>query len=45
MQRWQQSIASGIREMQSAGDIAPVLEANRTASAILAGTQGVSSQR
>src|ERR1700733_5850320 len=38
--RWQQKIADGIRSMQASGQISPALDADRRASALLAGLQG-----
>ncbi|MEU8421310.1 TetR/AcrR family transcriptional regulator [Micromonospora sp. NPDC048835] len=40
MWRWQTAIAEGVRRMQSTGDIAPDIDADRTAAALLAGIQG-----
>ncbi|WP_410813735.1 TetR/AcrR family transcriptional regulator [Micromonospora sp. 067-2] len=40
MSRWQGAIAEGIRQMQSTGDIAPEVDADRAAAALLAGIQG-----
>ncbi|MGW5558161.1 TetR/AcrR family transcriptional regulator [Micromonospora sp. NPDC003944] len=40
MWRWQTAIAEGVRHMQSSGDIAPDIDADRTAAALLAGIQG-----
>ena len=40
MVRWQKAIAEGIRHMQSTGDIASDLDADRAAAALLAGIQG-----
>jgi AcrR family transcriptional regulator len=40
MWRWQGAIAKGIRQMQSTGDIAPDVDADRAAAALLAGIQG-----
>ncbi|PWR04780.1 TetR family transcriptional regulator [Micromonospora acroterricola] len=40
MSRWQNAIAEGIRHMQSTGDIAPEVDADRAAAALLAGIQG-----
>ncbi|RLP86562.1 MULTISPECIES: TetR/AcrR family transcriptional regulator [unclassified Micromonospora] len=40
MRRWQNAIAEGIRHMQSTGDIAPEVDADRAAAALLAGIQG-----
>jgi AcrR family transcriptional regulator len=40
MEQWQQSIAGGIRQMQSTGDMPASLDADRTAGAVLAGIQG-----
>ncbi|MGC4866211.1 TetR/AcrR family transcriptional regulator [Micromonospora sp. DT53] len=40
MWRWQKAITEGIRHMQSTGDIAPDLDADRAAAALLAGIQG-----
>ncbi|MER7701824.1 TetR/AcrR family transcriptional regulator [Kitasatospora sp. NPDC097605] len=37
---WQQLIAAGIRRMQADGGIAPALDADREAAALLAGVQG-----
>ena len=38
--QWQAEIAAGVRHMQAAGEIAPDLDAVRTAAATLAGIQG-----
>lgn len=38
--RWQRQLAAGIRHMQGSGEIAPVLDADREAAALLAGIQG-----
>jgi AcrR family transcriptional regulator len=40
LDRWQERIAAGIRRMQAQGKIAPRLDAERTAAALLAGIQG-----
>jgi AcrR family transcriptional regulator len=40
MGQWQAEIAAGVRSMQAAGEIAPDLDAARTAAAIVAGIQG-----
>ena len=40
LDRWQERIANGIRHMQAQGKIAPHLNAERTAAALLAGIQG-----
>ncbi|MGK5740362.1 TetR/AcrR family transcriptional regulator [Micromonospora sp. URMC 103] len=40
MLRWETAIADGIRHMQSTGDIAAEVDADRTAAALLAGIQG-----
>jgi AcrR family transcriptional regulator len=40
MDQWQAEIAAGVRNMQTAGEITPNLDAGRTAAAILAGIQG-----
>jgi len=40
LDRWQDRIADGIRRMQAQGKIAPRLNAERTAAALLAGIQG-----
>ncbi|MGW3887903.1 TetR/AcrR family transcriptional regulator [Micromonospora chokoriensis] len=40
MWRWQDKIAEGVRHMQSTGDIAPEVDADRAAAALLAGIQG-----
>ncbi|MGC4879198.1 TetR/AcrR family transcriptional regulator [Micromonospora sp. DT43] len=40
MWRWQEKIAVGIRHMQSTGDIAGDVDADRAAAALLAGIQG-----
>lgn len=40
MWRWQTAIAEGVRRMQSTGDIAADIDADRTAAALLAGIQG-----
>ncbi|MEK8104877.1 hypothetical protein NKG94_06075 [Micromonospora sp. M12] len=40
MWRWQTAIAEGIRAMQSTGDVAADLDADRAAAALLAGIQG-----
>ncbi|SCF07308.1 transcriptional regulator, TetR family [Micromonospora coriariae] len=40
MRRWQEAIVEGIRHMQSTGDIAPEVDADRAAAALLAGIQG-----
>ncbi|MGW3607773.1 TetR/AcrR family transcriptional regulator [Micromonospora sp. NPDC005161] len=40
MRRWQKAITEGIRHMQSTGDIAPEVDADRAAAALLAGIQG-----
>ncbi|MDG4839905.1 TetR/AcrR family transcriptional regulator [Micromonospora sp. WMMD967] len=40
MWRWQDKIAEGVRHMQSTGDVAPGVDADRTAAALLAGIQG-----
>jgi AcrR family transcriptional regulator len=40
MQRWEAAIADGIRHMQSTGDIAAEVDADRAAAALLAGIQG-----
>ncbi|MGW4383500.1 TetR/AcrR family transcriptional regulator [Kitasatospora sp. NPDC004531] len=38
--RWRAQLAAGIRQMQADGEIAPRLDADREASALLAGVQG-----
>ncbi|MFI6638601.1 TetR/AcrR family transcriptional regulator [Streptomyces sp. NPDC050504] len=38
--RWQRQLAAGIRHMQGSGQIAPGLDADREAAALLAGIQG-----
>jgi AcrR family transcriptional regulator len=38
--QWRAQIAAGVRNMQAAGEVAPDLDAERTAAAILAGIQG-----
>ncbi|MEO3769064.1 TetR/AcrR family transcriptional regulator [Micromonospora sp. B9E7] len=40
MWRWQAAITEGIRQMQSTGDIAPDVDAERASAALLAGIQG-----
>jgi hypothetical protein len=40
MERWQGSIARGIRAMQASGDIRPEVASDRCAAALLAGLQG-----
>ena len=40
LDRWEDRIADGIRRMQGQGKIAPRLNAERTAAALLAGIQG-----
>jgi AcrR family transcriptional regulator len=40
MEWWRRSLAGGIRQMQSTGDISPVLDPDQTAAAVLAGIQG-----
>ncbi len=40
MTQWQAQIAAGVRNMQAAGEVAPDLDADRTAAAMLAGIQG-----
>jgi AcrR family transcriptional regulator len=40
MERWQEQIASGIRHLQDTGLVAPALDADREAAALLAGVQG-----
>jgi AcrR family transcriptional regulator len=40
MSRWQSQIAVGVRNMQAAGEVAPDLDPDRTAAAMLAGIQG-----
>jgi AcrR family transcriptional regulator len=40
MNRWQAEIAAGIRAMQRAGEISPLLDAERQAAALIAGIQG-----
>ncbi|MFD5081925.1 TetR/AcrR family transcriptional regulator [Kitasatospora sp. NPDC058406] len=40
LDRWQHQLANGIRHMQSRGGIAPGLDADREAAALLAGIQG-----
>ncbi|GAA1514255.1 TetR/AcrR family transcriptional regulator [Sphaerisporangium rubeum] len=40
VERWQAEIAAGVRDMQAAGEVDPDLDADRTASSILAGVQG-----
>ena len=40
MQQWQSEITTGIRHMQSTGEVAAGLDADRAASALLAGIQG-----
>lgn len=40
MWRWQDKITEGVRYMQSTGDIAPDVDADRVAAALLAGIQG-----
>ena len=40
MQRWEAAIADGVRHMQSTGDIAAAVDADRAAAALLAGIQG-----
>jgi hypothetical protein len=38
--RWQEFIAAGVREMQTSGEIAPDLDAERLAVAFITGIQG-----
>ncbi|MEO3812419.1 TetR/AcrR family transcriptional regulator [Sphaerisporangium sp. B11E5] len=38
--RWQAELAAGVRHLQAAGEVDPGLDAERTASSILAGVQG-----
>ncbi|MEU7085215.1 TetR/AcrR family transcriptional regulator [Streptomyces achromogenes] len=38
--RWQQELVTGIRHMQSSGEVDPALDAGREAAALLAGIQG-----
>ncbi|GCE00537.1 TetR/AcrR family transcriptional regulator [Embleya hyalina] len=40
LDRWQGQLAEGIRRMQEGGEIAPELDADREAAALLAGIQG-----
>ncbi len=40
MNQWQAEIATGIRAMQRAGEISPLLAAERQAAALIAGIQG-----
>ncbi|MFC0506383.1 TetR/AcrR family transcriptional regulator [Micromonospora costi] len=40
MRRWEAAIADGVRHMQSSGNIAPEIDADRAAAALLAGIQG-----
>lgn len=40
MHRWQAEIATGVRHMQSIGEIDPALDPDRAAAALLAGIQG-----
>ncbi|MGK4578614.1 TetR/AcrR family transcriptional regulator [Kitasatospora sp. HPMI-4] len=40
LRQWQQQLAAGIRHMQGSGEIAPALDADREAAALLAGVQG-----
>jgi AcrR family transcriptional regulator len=40
LERWQSALAVGIRQMQSTGDIAPEVDADRSSAALLAGIQG-----
>jgi AcrR family transcriptional regulator len=40
MAQWQAQIATGVRNMQGAGEVAQDLDADRTAAAMLAGIQG-----
>jgi hypothetical protein len=40
MCQWQGEIATGIRDLQAAGEVSADLDADRTAAAILAGIQG-----
>ncbi|OPC78682.1 TetR family transcriptional regulator [Embleya scabrispora] len=40
LDRWQGQLAEGIRHMQDGGEIAPALDADREAAALLAGIQG-----
>jgi AcrR family transcriptional regulator len=40
MSEWQGRIAAGVRTMQEAGEVAPDLDPDRTAAAVLAGVQG-----
>jgi hypothetical protein len=40
MSEWQSRIAAGVRNMQEKDEVAPDLDADRTAAAILAGIQG-----
>jgi AcrR family transcriptional regulator len=40
LERWQDSIAQGVRAMQATGDIPPDLDADHCAAALLAGLQG-----
>jgi AcrR family transcriptional regulator len=40
MSQWQSQIAVGVRNMQAAGEVAPDLDPDRTAAAMLAGIQG-----
>ncbi|MFE0041894.1 TetR/AcrR family transcriptional regulator [Streptomyces albireticuli] len=40
LRRWQDQLAAGIRHMQGSGEVAPGLDADREAAALLAGVQG-----
>ncbi|GIF21246.1 AcrR family transcriptional regulator [Actinoplanes tereljensis] len=40
IRQWQQALVTGIKHMQSAGEIAPTLDPDRTAAALIAGIQG-----
>ncbi len=40
MDRWQTSLAGGIRHMQATGEIAPEIDAARVATSLIAGIQG-----
>ena len=40
LRQWQQKIADGIRSMQASGDVAPSVDADQRAAALLAGIQG-----
>ncbi|MGK3207063.1 TetR/AcrR family transcriptional regulator [Amycolatopsis sp. MEPSY49] len=40
MRRWQDELEAGIRHLQTAGEVSPDLDTERTAAALLAGLQG-----